>query len=78
MLNVFSAIFQAKDQCQALEKTVNDTKAKYKSVLNYFAADEKMASQDFFSTLSKFIQVCKINCRILLCYCKLLHRYRCS
>ncbi len=42
---------------------MNDTKAKYRSVLQYFAADAQMASQDFFSTLSKFIQVnYRINC----------------
>ena len=35
-----------------------ETKAKYQSVLSYFAAEPQMASQDFFSTLSKFIQVC--------------------
>jgi uncharacterized protein (UPF0147 family) len=36
---------------------MHDTKTKYGSVLNYFAADPNMPSHDFFSILSTFIQV---------------------
>jgi hypothetical protein len=37
---------------------MNDTKTKYQSVLAYFAADPQMGSQEFFSTLDRFVQVC--------------------
>jgi hypothetical protein len=36
---------------------MHDTKTKYGSVLNYFAADPNMPSHDFFSILTTFIQV---------------------
>jgi hypothetical protein len=48
---------QADQQCSELERGFEKAKEKFSGVLVYFGEDPGMSSQDFFSTLFKFIQV---------------------
>lgn len=43
--------------CKELEKGYEKAKEKFSGVLSYFGEDPAMASHDFFTTLSRFVQV---------------------
>ena len=47
----------AKQTMETLDRAVQSMQTQFASVLEYFGEDKGMATQDFFSTLDKFIQV---------------------
>lgn len=49
-------MLQADGLCKDLERGIDKAKEKFTKVLEYFGEDPAMASQEFFSTLYKFIQ----------------------
>jgi hypothetical protein len=47
---------RAREQIETLEQKIEDVKKKFSSVLAYFGEEHNMPSQDFFSTLTKFVK----------------------
>ena len=52
-----SFLSEAKQRLEELSAKVDGVKKKFANVLAYFGEEASMSSQDFFSTLTAFIQV---------------------
>lgn len=56
-LHVSFLLIQADSHCKELEKGYEKAREKFSGVLTYFGEDPNMPCHEFFTTLSKFIQV---------------------
>jgi Formin Homology 2 Domain len=54
-------LVKARQSLEELDHKIENVRNKFANVLAYFGEEKAMASQDFFSTLTKFVQV--INCQ---------------